>query len=147
MYELVVKPSVPHSYLDQALLGIASTHGKSSSAVAPAFQFVQTFQNSINDGARLLCLSWRMVEPFEGRDSLGRKIDRFATCLSWCSCQLRVDWTRTACGVPKGIEQNGAAPLAEAHDSGASAEAPQREAWFPSTRLVDVKNSDEGGVV
>jgi hypothetical protein len=46
------------------------------------------FQNSTNDGSRLLCLSWRVVEPLEGKDSLGRKIGRFVTCLSRCSCRL-----------------------------------------------------------
>lgn len=99
MYDLVEKPCAPHSYLDQALLGIASIHGKSSSAVAAALQFVQPRPYGTNDGARLLCLSWRAIEPSNGKDSLGRRIDPFATCLSGSSCQPHVDWTRTTCGV------------------------------------------------
>lgn len=53
------------------------------------------FQNNTKDGVRLLCLSWRVAELLKGKDSLGRKIDRFATCLSRCSRQPRVDWTRS----------------------------------------------------
>jgi hypothetical protein len=126
VYELVVKPFAPHSYLDQALLGIASTHGKSSSGVAPALQFVQPLpeQHQRWSSAALLILAGsRAVEV---RIASVVKL----TALRPASRGARVNFASTGRGRPVAFLEvsNRTEPLRlqRLMTSGASAEAPQR---------------------